>query len=285
MTVRQNLTMIAPVKARTLYHELLGHDGPHEAAVDHWLGRAGAPAYRERLRTAAVHATAWWADEPPDGPTLVEELYALGRVADVLLLDPRFPCYLPLFTALGMTPFDGVAPFDPFLHEIAEVEQAEDPRAPIEVLEVRHPGLMLGELLFARAAVRIRAGSAHAERGVADRFPLYWTFRRADRTTHDLSHGWGSNSQWRTDFRLDYRTPEGDHLNVAEDGSVDGRPELGHYKDLAPEERLLTPAERRELLRNRCLLRTPRATADLAASPGWEDDLFPFAWRLPAGEA
>ncbi|MEV7774731.1 hypothetical protein [Kitasatospora sp. NPDC086791] len=273
------------MSARTLYHELLGHDGPYEADVDHWLNRAATPDYRERLRTAAVHATAWWADEPRDEPTLVEELYALGRVADVLLLDPQPPCHLLLFTGLGMTPFDGAGPFDPFLHEIVEVEQAEDPQAPIELLEVRRPGLTLGELLFVRAGVRIRAGAAHAERGVADRFPLYWTFRRADRTTHDLSHGWGGNSQWRTDFRLDYRTPEGDHLNVAEDGSVDGRPDLGHYRDLTPEERLLTPAERRELLRNRCLLRTPRAAAELAASAGWEDELWPYEWRLPAGEA
>ncbi|MFF7989661.1 hypothetical protein ACFZDG_07710 [Kitasatospora xanthocidica] len=287
------------MKARTLYHGLLDHDGPYQDDIDRWLGQATAPGYLERLRTAAVHS-GWWADEERDGPALLEELYALGRVADVLLLDPpgplgspcspcsvgsRLPCRLRLFTALGMTPFDGAGPFDPFLHEIVEVEQAEDPQAPIEVLEVRHPGLMLGELLFGRAGVRIRAGAAHAERGVADRFPLYWTFRRAGRTTRDLSQGWGGNSQWSTDFRLDYRTPGGDHLNVAENGSVDGRPELGHYRDLGPEERLLTPAERRELLRHRCLLRTPRAAAELAASPGWEDDLFPYEWRLPAGEA
>lgn len=277
--------MIAPVKARTLYHDLLDHDGPAADDIDRWLGQAAAADYRARLRTAAVHGSAWWGDQQHHGPALVEELYALGRVADVLLLDPRPDDYLRAFTALGMTPFDGLVPFDPFLHEIVDVEQAADPQAPIEVLEVRRPGLMLGELLFNRARVRIRAGAAHAERGVADRFPLYWTFRRADRPVHDLSHGWGSNSQWSTDFRLDYRTPGGDHLNVAEDGSVDGRPDLGHYQELAPEEQLLTPAERRELLRNRCLLRTPQAAAELAASPGWEDELFPYAWRLPAGES
>ncbi|GAB7186422.1 hypothetical protein ATKI12_6253 [Kitasatospora sp. Ki12] len=279
------------MKARTLYHDLLDHDGPRQDEpcqddIDRWLGQAAAPGYRERLRTAAAHS-GWWADEERGGPALLEELYALGRVADLLLLDPvgSLSARLRLFTALGMTPFDGAGPFDPFLHEIVEVEQAADRQTPIEVLEVRHPGLMLGELLFGRAGVRVRAGAAHAERGVADRFPLYWTFRRADRPTRDLSQGWGSNSQWSTDFRLDYRTPGGDHLNVAENGSVDGRPELGHYRDLGPEERLLTPAERRELLRHRCLLRTPRAAADLASSPGWEDDLFPYEWRLPAGEA
>ncbi|MFD0531918.1 hypothetical protein ACFQ1I_43790 [Kitasatospora arboriphila] len=55
-----------------------------------------------------------------------------------------------------MTPFHGGG-FDPFLHEIVEVEQADDPAAPIEVTEVLWPGLMLGELLFSRAGVRVRA--------------------------------------------------------------------------------------------------------------------------------
>ncbi|MFJ8626065.1 hypothetical protein ACIRD3_24940 [Kitasatospora sp. NPDC093550] len=268
--------------ARTLYDDLLGHDGPAEELIGPWLDRHADPAYLERLRTAATHQH-WWGDD--DGQGLLWELYALGRVADVLLLDPQLPAYSRLFSTLGMTAFEDATPFDPFLHEIVEVEQAEDPQAPIEVLEVRHPGLMLGDLLFNRAGVRVRAGAAHAERGIADRFPLYWTFRRADRRTRDLSQGWGGNSQWRTDFRLDYRTPAGDHLNVAEQGSVDGRPDLGPYRDLTPEERLLTPAERRELLRHRCLVRTPRAAAELSASPGWEDELLPYEWRLPAGEA
>ncbi|MFJ9446206.1 hypothetical protein ACIRRH_30750 [Kitasatospora sp. NPDC101235] len=273
------------MNARTLYERLLDHDGPYEDDIDRWLAGPEAPGYRDRLRTAAVHHTSWWADKDAGGQRLVEELYALSRVADVLLLDPQLPLYLGLFTALGMAPFESAARFDPFLHEIVEVERAEDPQAPIEILDVRWPGLMLGELLFNRAGVRVRAGAAHAERGVADHFPLYWTFHRAHRPTCDLSHGWGGNSQWRTDFRLDYRTAGGDLLNVAEAGSVDGRPDLGHYRDLGPEERLLTPAERRELLRHRCLLRTPEAAGELAASPGWERELFPYEWRLPDGEA
>ncbi|WP_051712108.1 hypothetical protein [Streptomyces sp. NRRL S-350] len=270
------------MNARALYEALLDTDGPAEDVIGPWLDQEGADDYRDRLRTASTHHH-WWGDE--DGQELLQELYALGRVSDVLLLHPELPCRLRLFTALGMTPFEDATPFDPFLHEIVEVEQAADPQAPIEVLAVRHPGLMLGELLFSRAGVRIRAGAAHAQLGVADRFPLYWTFRRADRRTHDLSHNWGGNSQWRTDFRLDYRTSGGDHLNVAENGSVDGRPDLGHYQDLTPDERLLTPAERRELLRHRCLLRAPQAATELAGSPGWEDDLFPYEWRLPDGEA
>ncbi|WP_369184369.1 hypothetical protein [Streptomyces sp. Y1] len=272
------------MNARTLYEALLDADRPHRDVVDAWLRPSATADYRARLRTAAVHRTRWWGTE--DGRGLLEELYALGRVADLLLLEPQLPPYLALFTALGMAPCTAAdTAFDPFRHEIAEVEQAEDPDAPIELLDVRTPGLMLGELLFTRARVRVRAGAAHAERGVADRSVLYWTHRRAHRPTRDLSQGWGGNSQWRTDFRLDYRTPHGDLLNVAEDRPIDGRPDL-HPDDpanLGPEERRLTPAERRELLRHRCLLRTP-AAARPGGFPAWAEDLWVYEWRLPAAE-
>lgn len=273
------------MNARALYEALLDTDGPYEDVIDPWLAQAAADGYVERLHTAATPHSHWWADKD-NGWHLLWELYALSRVSDYLLLDPQLPPYLRLFTGLGMTPFEQ-APFDPFLHEIVEVEQAEDPDSPIEILDVRWPGLMLGELLFGRAGVRVRAGAAHAERGVADGGPIYWTHRRAHRPTRDLSQSWGSNSQWRTDFRLDYRTPDGDLLNVAEDAPIDGRPDLdpNDYGNLGPEERLLTPAERRDLLRHRCLLRAPEAAAALAAaSPGWDQDLFPYEWRLPATE-
>ncbi|MFI9360821.1 hypothetical protein ACIG5E_07135 [Kitasatospora sp. NPDC053057] len=263
------------MNARALYEALLDTDGPYEDVIGPWLEQSAADGYRARLRTAATPHGHWWADDED----LLEELYALSRVSDYLLLDPQLPPYLHLFTALGMTPFDTHSPFDPFLHEITEVEQAEDPNTPIEILDIRWPGLMLGELLFSRAGVRVRAGAAHAERGVADRWPIYWTHRRAHRPTRDLSQGWGNNSQWRTDFRLDYRTADGDLLNVAEDAPIDGRPDLDpdDYGNLGPDERLLTPAERRELLRHRTFLRAPAASSD----PAWAADLFPFEWRLP----
>ncbi|MER7753935.1 hypothetical protein [Kitasatospora sp. NPDC097643] len=290
--------MTETTNARALYEALLDHDGqrPYQAVVAPWLERAGRAGYRERIAVAGVHQP-WWVEE--DGQLLLRELYALRRVGDHLLLTD-VPGYAALFGALGMTPFEegvedleheereGDERFDPFLHEIVEVEQDEDRHAPIRLAGVRWPGLMLGGLLFGRAGVRVRAGAAHAERGVADRSPLYWTHRRAHRPALDLSHGWGSNSQWRTDLRLDYRTADGDLLNVAETGAVDGRPDLhpDHPGNLSPEERLLTPAERRELLRHRCLLRTPEAVAALtAASPQWDRDLFPYEWRLPADEA
>ncbi|WP_406200583.1 hypothetical protein OH807_19755 [Kitasatospora sp. NBC_01560] len=293
--------------ARELYEALLRHEGgtAYRDVVVPWLDRAAA-GHRSRLARAAGYRP-WWREE--DGRALLEELYALSRVADLLLLAFQPPAdgpeapgpplpgipeqqYVGLFAALGMDAFGGGA-FDPFLHEIVEVEQAADPDAPIEVTDVLWPGLMLGELLFVRAGVRVRAGRARARRGVADRSPLYWTFRRRHRPTVDLSHGWGGNSQWRTDLRLDYRTAAGDRLNVAGTGAVDGRPDLhpDHPQNLGPDERLLTPAERRDLLRHRCLLRAPEAAGAAGAAgafaaerPDWSGDLMPFDWRLPAAE-
>ncbi|MEV5801795.1 hypothetical protein [Streptomyces collinus] len=293
------------VEARELYEALGWHEGisPYEKIVVPWLDRAQG-SYRAWLARAAEDSS-WWTGKGTqhDGQELVWELYALHRVSDRLLLTfqpppdkpgspdlqplPSKRQYLAVFTSLGMTSFEGGDAFDPFLHEIVEVEQAYDPQAPIEITEVLWPGLMLGQLLFTRAGVRIRAGIKHAQRGVADRSPLYWTFLRRHRPTVDLSQGWGSNSQWRTDFRLDYRTTAGDRLNVAGDRPIDGRADLhpDHPENLSPEERLLTPGERRELLRHRCLLRSPEAADALAGSPAWERDLMPFDWQLPHSES
>jgi len=43
---------------------------------------------------------------------------------------------------------------------------------------------------------------------------LYFTYLRRSRPTCDLSHGWGSNSQWSTDFRRDYAGGGMLHHNV-----------------------------------------------------------------------
>ncbi|MEU5538329.1 hypothetical protein [Streptomyces sp. NPDC020362] len=269
--------------ARELYEELLGHDGhdPYADVVEPWLARVRAAG--DPLCAPLPGA----ADARPGHPGDLWELYALSRVSDVLLLSFQPPGhdpwagpgltrdqYLLLFTDLGMVPFEECSVFDPFLHEIVEVEQTADPDRPVGITGVVWPGLRLGDMVFGRAGVRVRAGARHAERGVADRSPLYWAFRRRHRPTVDLSMGWGSNSQWRTGFRVDIRTAAEDRLNVMGRTHVDAVAK-------GSAEALLTSAERRELLRHRSLLRTPERAGALAASPGWETDLFPFDWRLP----
>ncbi|MGW0940647.1 hypothetical protein ACWD3X_37330, partial [Streptomyces sp. NPDC002666] len=201
------------VVARELFEALARHErvASYETIVAPWLDRA-QDGYRAWLATAAEDSS-WWAEKEtePGNRELMWEFYALNRVSERLYLtlhspfeEPTSPDpqpllserqYLDVFTSLGMTPFDDGNAFDPFLHEIVEVEQADDPHAPIEITKVLWPGLMLGRLLFNRAGVRIRAGIEHAERGVADRSPLYWTFLRRHRPTVELSQVWGSNSQ------------------------------------------------------------------------------------------
>ena len=130
---------------------------------------------------------------------------------------------------------------------------------PVTVTELVWPVLMLGQLVFSRAGVKVRAGIDHAERGVADRSPLYWTFLRRHRPPIDRSLGWGHNSQWATDFRRDYRISDTTCLlNVDVRGDIDANdPADG---DLMP---LLTGPERRALVRHRSLLRTPGNRAAL----------------------
>ncbi|WP_194908739.1 hypothetical protein [Catenulispora rubra] len=250
-------------------------------------------------------------EQTPDGPgspahraDSLTTLYALSRLSDVLLLsfqpeaDPAWDTpwehwldlvgtdwpaitreqYLELFTALGMSPITDLR-FDPLLHEIVEiveVDQADDADAPITVSDPVWPGLMLGQMVFARAGVKVRAGVNHAQRGIADRSPLYWTFLRRHRPAIDLSGAWGRYSEWDTDFRRDYRADHVQHLNVDVTGDVEADdPRDG---DLPP---LLTRSERRDLVRHRCLLRTPDNRAALEATdPHWGTNLWPFYWAL-----
>jgi hypothetical protein len=77
------------------------------------------------------------------------------------------------FAAIGCQPVNE-ASFDPILHEIITCEAASDPGAQIEITGQAWPALMIGELVFTRAGVRVRAGSTHAVPGVADRSALHW---------------------------------------------------------------------------------------------------------------
>ncbi len=204
---------------------------------------------------------------PPGGYTVddeqlwrIIELYGLSRVSDYLI-ELSYPAadgravHTDFFTAVGLTPFTHAGTFSPFHHEIAAVE--EDPAATaVTVVEVLWPGFWFGDLLFSRAGVRVRAPRHLVDATVATTSTLYFTFRREPRPTNDLSHGWGSNSQWRTSFPRFYADVEGFHFNW--DGTVDiGDDPLD---------------ERRELLLHRCFVRGPL--------PPDEHDRYPYDDRL-----
>ncbi|MFC7484783.1 hypothetical protein ACFQX7_38745 [Luedemannella flava] len=176
-------------------------------------------------------------------------LYALSRVVDLLLLDHQPArndeaawvgpgAYGALADAFGGWWPHGAA-YHPFLHEIVEVVPADDPAEPPSVVREWWPGFLCNALLVTRGGVTVRAGAEVLDPCRGGRLAAVLTWRRRYRRAVDLSHGWGSNSQWRTGFRRDYLADGAFHYNV--DGA--GRPD-DHWDGL-------TPAEVADLVRYR----------------------------------
>jgi len=205
----------------------------------------------------------------------IMKLYGLGRISDYLIERFCTPgntsaTHTEFFSGIGLVPFDQAGAFSPFHHEIVAVVQ--DPSATnVTVEEVLWPGLWFGDLLFSRAGVRVRAPRHLIDATVATTSTLYFTFRRASRPTDDLSHGWGSNSQWRTSFTRFYSDVEGLHLNW--DGEVD----IAVDPPGSPEQATVPLDQRRELLLHRCFVRGPL--------PADEKDRFPYDDRLTLASA
>ncbi|PTA47857.1 hypothetical protein [Micromonospora sp. RP3T] len=148
-------------------------------------------------------------------------LYALSRVLELLILPHQPPAtrvgepadWLPrsayhrFGTAIGAT-FTDPDRFHPFLHEIVEAEPADDPRQEPVLIGQWWPGCLVGSLLLVRGGASVMAGTDHLDPVLATTSTLYWAWRRRYRDVADLSHGWGSNSQWGTEFRRDYALPD-----------------------------------------------------------------------------
>jgi hypothetical protein len=240
---------------RQLYEALLEYEGEaaHHDVLVPWA--EANPPEKAWLRAFALR--------PGDPVPAADEnelcrLYAISRINDLLLLrfQPAGPGgldhpgpavtpaeYLSFMSGLGFEVVDGDV-FHPFVHEVVEVDQRPNDDAPVVLLERLWPTLMLGPMLFSRGGVRVGGGRRHIDKEVAQSSRLYWTHRRRNRPYTDLSVGWGSNSQWRTDFRRDYWIGNRLFFNVdgkgrRQDGLDDG----------------LTPEERTELLVYRCFIR------------------------------
>jgi hypothetical protein len=120
--------------------------------------------------------------------------------------------------------------FTPFLYEIVDVVAADDPGQPPVVLRQWWPGVLVGSMLLARAGVTVQAWAGWLDPVVARESASYWAWRRRHRPVVDLSRGWGSNSQWRTPFRRDYRV--GDRLCYDVDAAL--RPATDRASPLPP---------------------------------------------------
>jgi hypothetical protein len=132
--------------------------------------------------------------------------------------------------------------FHPFFHEIVSVEPADDPDAEPILIDEYWPGLLVGGLLLIRSGVAVRAGVNVLDPLVSTSSCLYWSWWRRNRRVRDMSHPWGGNSQWGTDFRRDYIVGDELYYNV-------------DWLGVAPTERFpsrIPEKYRAPLLRHRC---------------------------------
>ena len=203
-------------------------------------------------------------------PTVQSEdlwyLYALSRVCEMLMLSlettepkARSVGHLALsmrqfedfFCRLGI---DTMHPkvYTPFHHEIVATFPASAPCQVPQILAWHWPGLVLGTLMILRGGVTLSAGAEVLAPGIADTSTLYWAYHRNSRPTHDLAHGWGSNSHWRTAFRRDHHFGENYHFNV------DGKCDLTSVDPGTLDETGLSRTDRIELLINRSFVTIPR---------------------------
>lgn len=143
----------------------------------------------------------------------LQNLYALSRVNDRLLrylhaeeTRPWFDKsdYVTFFEGIGFSSFERDQ-FTPFHHEIVEVA-AETTGPPVQVAFSFWPGLMFGEMLFSRSGVAVLAHPEAVDKNTAEQSTLHHAHTRPNRLTSDLSMGWGSNSQWGTDFERSYES-------------------------------------------------------------------------------
>ncbi len=223
---------------RELYDELLDYRGDRwrDQVIWPWAARNSA-AIRELHDIGRPECRAAGIRQEPGHYGPLEGLYAMSRVLDVLIApyqpvsddpavlnwvthEPWWTGRLPdehalsaLATAIGATRIAEQS-FSPFFHEIVAVESTADPDSPPELVREVWPGYLAGALLLVRAGVVVRAGANVMDPVVASRSRLYWAWWRRNRQPTDLSHGWGSNSQWGTDFRRDYVADGELHYNV-----------------------------------------------------------------------
>ena len=202
------------------------------------------------------------------------QLYALSRVNELLLLrfqygqadgsswlEPKITIeqYTEFMESLG---FESVtsSEFSPFYHEILEVIQDKNQKTKISIFKRFWPGFMLGNMMFSRSGTCVTGGALNINKSIAEASTLYWAYRRKNRPYQDLSHGWGSNSQWRTRFRRDYRIGNLLYYNV------DGENNLHLAQCNSDKDDSIELQERLELLKHRCFVTVNKP----------HDDLFPY---------
>ena len=165
--------------------------------------------------------------------------------------------------------------YHPFYHEIycVDDETKLGEQEQIVIKEQLYPMIMFGDLQFSRAGV-IVSNHPLIDKDLAENSEMYFVNRRDNRSCQDLSHGWGSNSRWRTDFVRNYETASEWKFNV--DGKIDLFNKASYLQDCESYggEVLISVEAARELLVNRHFIHLNSISQELRS------DLFPYNWRV-----
>lgn len=209
------------------------------------------------------------------------DFFALSVCSDHLLWllnrgDFTVAEYSSFFTDIGMQVLPINQPYyHPFYHEIYYVDEVTriGENEQIIIKEQLYPIIMFGELQFSRGGISIYNHPC-IDKFLAEKSDMYFTNRRNNRLCHDLSHGWGHNSRWRTDFVRNYETEKEWKFNV--DGEVDlssAESYKQHYQQYNDEMPVLVSAAK-ELLVNRCFIHKNSIPQEIQL------DLFPYDWHI-----
>lgn len=254
----------------------------------------GADTVRARLQEMQSYARL---SESPgtngSGNRELYELYALSRVLDTVVLafqaKPQKPIYNAnwknfMFGRISLGQFESfldrcgleafrTQSFYPGLHEIHAASPADTESTDFEIMQSFWPGVRFGELIILREAVGVRASPSTLDAEYAPTAPLLFSYQRAYREARDLSHGWGSNSQWSTSLVRNYRVPSATdsgfdfYYNVDGEHDLDDELSVRHYLEAGDP----TAAQLREILCHRQRLKA-----------GLSYECFPavdFRWR------
>lgn len=184
--------------------------------------------------------------------------------------------YRSFFTEIGMQVSSIDQPYyHPFYHEIYYVDDVVrvGEHEQIIIKEQLYPTIMFGALQFSRGGVIIYNHPC-VDKSLAEKSDMYFTNHRDNRLCHDLSHGWGHNSRWRTDFVRNYETEKEWKFNVDREVDLSSAESYKqHYQQYNDEIPVSVPAAK-ELLVNRCFIHKNSIPQEIQL------DLFPYDWHI-----
>ena len=146
------------------------------------------------------------------------ELYALTRVLDLLTL--RFQPDNKADGSEWKGPEIDLQEYKKFCGQIGlevlypdsfntfncEIIQAIEGEGTLQIIECFYPAVKRKNIMIKRAGIKIALDPTTFNIERVNTVPIYWAYRRKNRPYFDLSQGWGNNSQWNTQMRVDIET-------------------------------------------------------------------------------